>query len=154
MKAFVGKLSPNLGGLVRGGETLRVAIGEFAILAMDGGSYQARTEQLKGAPVKHAILEDGATAVFHYLGVPRTASHPNLAKLFIHLVLSQDGQKLLFDIASYDHHALSGSRSAAELSDLTAKAVKPLLIDPQFVIDHPEDLQLRDDLTKILRQRG
>ncbi len=154
MKAFASRLSRNLGGLVRGGEISRIATGEFVLVVFDGGSYQARIGQLQGMPIKHVVLEDAAIAIFHYLGVPRAASHPNLAKLFIGMMLSEEGQRLLYDIAFYDHSALPGSRSITELSDLKAKRIDVLVIDPKFTLEHPEAVQLRDELTKILRQRS
>jgi len=153
MKAFVTRLSQNIGGLLRCEETERVASGEFAMLVLDCGSYQAHREQAKGAPVGHVIPEDAGLVVFWYMGVPRTAAHPNLAKLYINLVLTEEGQKIIYESTLTDHYALPGSQSAAELGDLKAKGVKLSRIDLKFALEHPENTKLRAELTKILREK-
>jgi ABC-type Fe3+ transport system substrate-binding protein len=151
MKAFVSELSKHIGGLIRCGEPSRVTTGEFVMQVMDCGSYYARLEQARGAPVQHVLLEDGATMSFFYWGVPRNAAHPNLAKLFINMAMTEEGQKVIYRVYATDHYALPGSQSAAELSDLRAKRIEPLKVDAQFVADHPELRQLSADLERIVQ---
>lgn len=151
MKAFMARLAQNIGGLMRCGESSRIVSGEFIMMVMDCGSYYVRLERARGAPVEHVILEDGTTISFFYWGVPRNSSHPNLAKLFINMAMSEEGQKAVYKAYATDHYALPGSQSAAELSGLKAKGIVPLRVDAQFVAKHPELRQLSDDLQKILR---
>ena len=150
MKSFMGRFSDQVGGLIRCGENARLTTGEFLLLAMDCGSYYARLEQARGAPIAHVLIEDGTTMSFFYWGVPRNAPHPNLAKLFINMAMSEEGQKAVYRAYATDHYQLPGSQSAAELADLRAKGIEPLRIDAQFVADHPELRQLSADLEKIL----
>jgi iron(III) transport system substrate-binding protein len=153
MKAFLARLSPNISGLIRCGELSRITSGEFVMLAMDCGSYYFRLERAKGAPLGHVILEDGATLSFFYWGVPRNSTHPNLAKLFINMAMSAEGQKIVHEIYATDHYALPGSQSAAELSGVRSKGIAPLRVDAKFVAEHPVLRQLAFDLQKILREK-
>jgi iron(III) transport system substrate-binding protein len=153
MRAFVTQLSQNIAGLMRCGESTRIISGEFAMLVMDCGSFDANRLRASGAPIGHVIPEDAATVLFFYLGVPRTSAHPNLAKLYVNMLLTEEGQRLLYDIEWIDHYELPGSQSAAELAGLRAKGIEPLRMDARFVAEHPDSIKLGDDFTSILRQQ-
>jgi ABC-type Fe3+ transport system substrate-binding protein len=152
MKAFISQLSQHVAGLLRVGEDSRIASGEFAMFVMQHaqGVRQARAQ---GAPLGHVILDDSAVARFVYLGVPRNSAHPNLGKLFINMILSEEGQRIIFETYYTDHHALPGSQSAVALADIRAKGIEPLKIDLKFVLDHPELRPLNEDIQKILREK-
>jgi ABC-type Fe3+ transport system substrate-binding protein len=152
MKAFITRLSDHIGGLVRCQENNRILSQEFVIMVMNCGSYQIRREKAKGAPLEHVIPEDSATIGFFHLGVPRGSAHPNLAKLYINAVMSEEGQRLIYGMEFTDHPALPGSQSAAELKHLQGKGPGILKIDAKFVADHPELAKLSNELTKILRK--
>src|SRR5262249_56720156 len=64
MTAFVGRLSQNIAGLVRCGESTRLMSGEFVMLVMDCGSYDANRVRASGAPIGHVIPENAATVLF------------------------------------------------------------------------------------------
>ena len=151
MKAFITRLAEQVGGLIRASENERVISGEFLMLVMDGGGHQVRKQLAKGAPLGHVIPEDAGTMSFGYMGIPRTSAHPNLAKLFLNMVMSEEGQKVVFETHFTDHHELPGSQSAAALADLTAKKAKLLRMDIDFVIKHPEMSKLSNEFRKILR---
>lgn len=153
MKVFITKLADQVGGLIRASENERVISGEFIMLVMDGGGHQVRKQQLKGAPVGHIIPEDAANMSFGYMGVPRTSAHPNLAKLFINMVMSEEGQRVVFETHFTDHHELPASQSAAALAELTAKKAKLLRVDIDFVMKHPEMSKLSDEFRNILRAK-
>ena len=57
--------------------------------------------------------EDVAQVGSMYLGVPRNSTHPILAKLFINAVMSEPGQRILYETYYADHPQLPGSQSAA-----------------------------------------
>ena len=147
------RLSENIAGLTRCGELPRIMSGEFAMLVMDCGSYDANRLRAEGAPLAHVIPEDAATVLFFYMGVPRTAPHPNLAKLYVNMWLTEEGQRLYYEIEWSDHYALPGSRSATELAGLRAKGGEPLRMDARFVNERPDTIKLGDDLAKILREK-
>jgi ABC-type Fe3+ transport system substrate-binding protein len=153
MKAFVGQLSEHVGGLIRCGEDARLVTGEFALMVLNCGRYQVLIEQRRGAPLEHVIPEDAFYVGHWYMGVPRTAAHPHLAKLFVNMVLSEEGQALLYEMQYLDHHALPGSRTGAEVNQLVAKGIPPLKADVKFQLDHPELAQLADELDSILREK-
>jgi len=153
MTAFVKKLSEQVAGLIRCGEASRVISGEFHMLVIGCGSLFAHQAKAKGAPLANAILEDGTTIGYFYLGTPRTSTRPNLTKLFINMVMSEEGQKLAYKTYFSDHPDLPGSQSAAELKDLKAKGKEPLKVNVKFVTEHPELHKLGNELIKILREK-
>ena len=46
-------------------------------------------------------------------GVPRDSVHPNLARPFVNMVLSEEGQRTLYELGWVDNPAPPGSQSAA-----------------------------------------
>jgi iron(III) transport system substrate-binding protein len=152
MKAFVGQLSQQIGGLIRVGEVPRVISGEFAMLVLAGGSHHLGRPGTAGAPARLVIPADAAIAGFWYLGVPRTAAHPNLAKLYLNMLMSEEGQAVLYAVNGADHYGLPGSRSATQLNDLRAQGVDLRKIDAKYFLEHPELNELSDELVKILRE--
>lgn len=151
-KAFVKRLSEHVAGLIRATESSRIITGEFVMLVMDGGGHEARRQKAKGAPIDVVIPEDASTVGFMYMGVPRNSTRPNLAKLFINAVMTEEGQRIYYQMEFNDHYKLPGSQSVAALRDLTAKGIKPLEIDASFVAEHPEMRQLTEELRKLLRK--
>jgi ABC-type Fe3+ transport system substrate-binding protein len=149
MKAFAARLSQHVGGVMRSGEETRIVSGEFVMYVM-GNTHQTRNLQRKGAPLAYVIPVDAAVAGFQQLGVPRNSAHPNLAKLYINTLLTEEGQQILYDVAATDHHALPGSRSEAEIAELRAKGSDIFNIDTKRVLDQPEIRQLNVELDKIL----
>lgn len=149
---YVRQLSQQVGGLVRCGETDRLISGEFSMLVMDCGSYETRRQAAQGAPLGEVIPSDAATVGFWYMGVPLTSAHPNLAKLFIGAILSEEGQRIEYSLDYTDNYALPGSQSVAEVDALRAQGVEPLKVDVQFVLSHPEDEALATDVAKIFQQ--
>jgi len=153
MKGFVTRLSQQVGGLIRCGEVSRVITGEFHMMVLGCGSFFVLQAKAKGAPLGHAILDDGTTIGYFYVGVPRTSARPNLAKLFVNMALSEEGQKVAYKTYFTDHPDLPGSQSAVELKELKAKGIEPLKVNVKFVTDHPELRNLSDELRKILREK-
>jgi ABC-type Fe3+ transport system substrate-binding protein len=153
MKTFVSRLSEHVGGLIVTGEMGRIVSGEFLMLVL-GGHTQVVREKARGAPLAFVIPEDAAVVAYLHLGVPRTAAHPNLSKLFINTILTEEGQRIAYEREFTDHPDLPGSQSAVELNELKARGIQPLKVDVQFQVEHPELRGLADDLVKILREKG
>jgi ABC-type Fe3+ transport system substrate-binding protein len=153
MKGFVGRLSEQVGGLLRVGEESRVISGEFSMLVL-GNTHSARQPQSQGAPLGYVIPADSAVVRFVHLGVPRNSGHPNLAKLFINTVMSPEGQQTLFDVYYVDHYALPGSRSAADFTDIKAQGGTILEVDVPFYAAHPEIRGIAAEYEKILREKA
>jgi ABC-type Fe3+ transport system substrate-binding protein len=121
------------------------------MLVLDGGGHQVRKQQARGAPLGHVIPQDAGTVASLHMGVPRNSSRPNLAKLFINMVMSEAGQKVVFETHFTDHHELLGSQSAAGLAQLKSKGIDLLKVDVEFVTRHPEMGKLSDEFRRILR---
>jgi ABC-type Fe3+ transport system substrate-binding protein len=152
MKEFLRGLSGNAEGLIRVNEVNRIISGEFAMLVL-GSDKEATAEKSNGAPVDFVIPEDVAHVHFSLMAIPRTAPHPNLGKLFVNTVLSEEGQKILYETALGDHHELPGSRSVEKLRGLEARGIKPLRFDLKLEAAHPELQAARADFQKILQER-
>jgi len=152
MKAFVKRLSGQVAGLIRLQEETRIASGEFVMLVL-GNTHAVRPLKSKGAPLGYVVPEDAASAGFVHLGVPLNSTHPNLSKLFINMMMSEEGQKVLYDIYSADHYALPGSQSGAEMAGLTNRGVKIFDVNAKFVVDHPEITKLSTELQDILTKQ-
>jgi len=154
MRTFVTRLSENASGLLNCGEVPRVGTGEFLMFTVDCGTYTARQMQAKGEPVTDVIPVDGAVMFFWYLGVPRNAAHPNLAKLYINLFMSEAGQKLFYDSYKTDLYSLAGSRTAAEVTALESRGADILKVDINFDQAHSDIPKLAQELLHILQTKG
>ena len=153
VKDYMAKLTTNLGGLIRSGEEPRIATGEFAMMVLDTGFHQAQKQIVKGAPLQQVIPQDAGTVGFLYLGVPRNSAHPNLAKLYINALMTEQGQAALYTVAFLDHYELAGSRLAAELKQRGVDPSTFLRTDVAFVAAHPELSQLQLELQKMVTEQ-
>jgi iron(III) transport system substrate-binding protein len=153
LTAFLTRLSDQVAGLLRPSESSRVVSGEFAMLVL-ASTDTVRALQSQGAPLGGVIPEDAAQLTLNYLGVPRNSAHPNLAKLFVDMVVSEPGQEIVYEMTFTDHVGLPGSRTADELVALRAKGVQPVKLDVQFYLDHPEIQELTSLVSRVLRERS
>jgi hypothetical protein len=81
--------------------------------------------------------------------VPRNATHPHLAKLFVNAVLSERGPRILDEVSFADHPELPGSQTAAEFNDLKARG--PLEVNGRFLDERSDLPDLPHWLRAILR---
>jgi ABC-type Fe3+ transport system substrate-binding protein len=152
MKAYMARLSQQVGGLIRNSEEHRIISGEFVMLVL-GNTHNAKQNSAKGAPLASVVPEDVAQANTLNLGVPRNSAHPNLAKLYINAMLSEAGQRILFETYLTDHSELPGSRSAEDLAELRAKGIRLQKLNVRFALDHPDLPEVEQELRTILRGR-
>jgi ABC-type Fe3+ transport system substrate-binding protein len=152
---YVTRLADQVAGLMRCGESDRLVSGEFDLLVTDCGSYEARRQQAKGAPLGHVIPTDGALLNYWYMGVPRNSQHPNAAKLWVNYVMGREGQDILYESDFTDHYLVAGSKSAPEIDRLLAQGVKFTELDVEFVQrnDEKEVARIRSDMQRILQGR-
>jgi iron(III) transport system substrate-binding protein len=151
MKTFVQRLTQQVGGQIRAAEENRIVSGEFWMFVMSN-THSARHYQRQGAPIGYVMPPDAAVAGFGHLSVPRNSAHPNLGKLFINVVLSEEGQRVIWDTYAADHYALPGSGSAPEIAELKAQGSGIFDIDMKLVMERPEIRQLSGELDKILTE--
>jgi ABC-type Fe3+ transport system substrate-binding protein len=129
---YATQLSGQLAGLMGCSEYERIANGEFDILAIACNLGQARTWQARGAPVAYAIPSDAAMIQPWLLGVPRTAPHPNAAKLWVNYMLSREAQEIMFAATGLDHYRVDGSQTASEIQRMEAAGVRFHHVGLQF----------------------
>ena len=98
--------------------SFRIAAGEIVIAPL---LYNAVFPKLRdGAPVKVFFAPEGAPVTPFAAGIPKTAAHPNAAKLFLNWCLSEEGQAMMI----------------REIGNLTSLKVAPLYpdgFDPKIV---------------------
>lgn len=153
LKKFVASLSAQAAGLLNCGEHNRLVTGEFAMFVVNCGSYSVKSLQAKGAPLGYAIPEDAATVFFWYMGIPKTSGHPNLGKLYVNMIMSEEGQQIYHEGYAVDNFALPGSRSAAELKSIKSRGLPIVTVTTQFILQHPEINTLTTEIEEILRQK-
>jgi ABC-type Fe3+ transport system substrate-binding protein len=151
MKTFVARLSQQIGGLIRAAEENRIVSGEFVMFVMSN-THSARHYMRKGAPIGYALPPDGAVAGFGHLGIPRNSARPNLGKLFINVVMTEEGQRVIWETYAADNHKLPGSGSAPEVAELKAQGSGIFDIDVKLVLERPEIRHLTVELDRILTE--
>jgi ABC-type Fe3+ transport system substrate-binding protein len=143
-------LARQIAGLMRCGETERVATGEYLAVVMDCTGQDALMWQEKGAPVAQMMPLDAAQQRYYYFAVPTNAQHPNAAKLFTVYLLTPEGQKLAYDTWKIDLHFMPGSRMGAMTADYQKRDVKFKEVTVQWWSEHPEIEASRSELIKLL----
>jgi iron(III) transport system substrate-binding protein len=147
---YVRALARQIAGVMRCGETERVATGEYLALVMDCTGQDALLWQDKGAPVAQLMPLDAAEQRYYYFAVPKNAQHPNAAKLFTVFLLTEEGQRLAYDTWKIDLHFMPGSKMGAMVADYQKRGVKFKEVTTQWWSEHPEIEASRSELIKIL----
>jgi ABC-type Fe3+ transport system substrate-binding protein len=138
---YMTQFSSQLGGLIGCSDYERIVSGEFDILAIACNLGQARTWQARGAPVAYVIPSDAAMVQYWYMGIPRTAAHPNAAKLWLNYMLSREAQDILYAASSLDHYLIEGSQFASEIKKTEAAGTQIHHVGIEFI--------QRNDIRKI-----
>jgi iron(III) transport system substrate-binding protein len=147
---YVRALARQIAGVMRCGETERVATGEYLALVMDCTGQDALLWQEKGAPVAQLMPLDAAEQRYYYFAVPKNAQHPNAAKLFTIFLLTEEGQRLAYDTWKIDLHFMPNSKMGAMVDDYRKRGVKFKEVTTQWWSEHPEIDASRSELIKIL----
>jgi ABC-type Fe3+ transport system substrate-binding protein len=148
--AFAQKLSTQIAGIVRCGETDRLASGEFWALMFDCGASDAWRAKAAGAPIDQIVPTDFVQLRFFYFGIPKNAPDPNAAKVFIAYMMSAQGQKLAWDTWREDLHTFPGSHVGQQIAALRAAGATPRVLDIDWTNRHPETGPVREKLLKLL----
>jgi ABC-type Fe3+ transport system substrate-binding protein len=151
--AFTEKFSNQIAGLIRCGDTDRIASGEYLALMFDCGGSDAWRAQAAGAPIDQVVATDFVQLRFFYLGIPKNAPDPNAAKVFIAYLMTPAGQKFSWDTWKEDLHSFPGSHVGAQIAALRAKGAEPRVLDIDWTNRHPEIPAAREKILKII-QRG
>ena len=154
VKDFARKLVALSGGRLRYGEDERIVSGEFPIMANIGDAFGAMwTWQAKGAPL---VAVPGLTPIntdYFQLGVPKSAAHPNLAKLFVAFMVSKEAQAVLQKYENRSSHLVEGTMMAKYLRENNIAVQEPKESISYYLRgDSSEGLQFKEELAKILKQ--
>ena len=146
--AYARKLAPLVGGRLRQGEEERIVSGEFPIMASTGGALEAMWKwQAKGAPLVGLPGSSPATSSYYQLSVPKNSAHPNMAKLFIALMATREGQSVLEKNDMRSSYLVDGTLMAKYVKSNKIKLQSPRELNEVF---QKQDTSLEEELTKIL----
>jgi ABC-type Fe3+ transport system substrate-binding protein len=147
---YVHKFSQQLGGLIRCPDAQgKLLDGEFDLFALDCNQGNALRAQAKGEPLGFVIPSDAAILSDVYVTVPKNASHPNAAKLYVDFLLSRQAQDMFFPVDYVDSYLLPGSKTAELVNTYKAQGVKFTVSDVRFFQEN--DLaQMRQNLNQIV----
>lgn len=153
-REFLTRFTENVGGLIRCGEDERLASGEFVLLALNCGNYDAERAQRQGMPIGARVLSDVPIVGFWYVSIPKNSAHPNLATLFGAFLLTQEGQKIRYESVGATAHLIEGTPANKEYKELQAQGIQLREFTSEYVIEHGKSLgQRRDEFQKILQRR-
>jgi ABC-type Fe3+ transport system substrate-binding protein len=152
---YVTRLSEQVAGLIRCSETSRVTSGEFEVLALDCSQKNAYQAGLRGEPIAFVVPPDAPLFLNLYLGIPRTAPHPNAAKLWANYLLTREAQDILFEYDAGDSHLLAGSKTLPLAENVERAGVKLTPITVEFIQAHDEQefLNRRAHIQEIVTRR-
>src|SRR5438093_13785466 len=75
-REFLTRFTQNVAGLIRCGEEERLASGEFVLLALNCGNYEAERGRRQGMPIGARVLNDVPIVGYWYVSVPKHSAHP------------------------------------------------------------------------------
>ncbi|HEX7229443.1 MAG TPA: hypothetical protein VF452_03545 [Candidatus Binatia bacterium] len=145
---YARKLSTLVGGRLRQGEEERIVSGEFPIMASTGGALEAMWKwQAKGAPLVGLPGSTPATSSYYQLAVPKNSAHPNMAKLFVGLMVTREGQSVLEKNDMRSSYLVEGTLMANYVKSNKLKLQDPRELNEVF---QKQDTSLEEELTRIL----
>jgi len=149
--AFMQKFVKQTAGLIRCGEEERVANGEFAMLVFNCDLADANDMRQKGAPVNGRVFKDAGILSYWYLTVPSNSAHPNGAVLLAGLLLSKEGQDILWKTEKTTSHLVEGTYMNKLVKDQERQGVK-FFANPvsEVVKNHENQSRVRQKFQDIL----
>jgi ABC-type Fe3+ transport system substrate-binding protein len=149
--AFLQKFTKQVAGLIRCGEEERVANGEFAMLAFNCDLADANDMREKGAPVNGRIFKDAGILSYWYLAVPSNSAHPTAASLLAALLLTKEGQDILWKTEKTSSHLVEGTHMFKFVKDQERQGVK-FYANPvsDVVKNHENQSRVRQKFQDIL----
>ena len=149
--SFLRTFVKHVAGLIRCGEEERVANGEFAMLVFNCDLADANEMQQKGAPANGRIFKDAGILSYWYLTVPTNSAHPNAAALLAGLLLSKEGQEILWKTEKTSSHFVEGTYMNKLVKDQERQGVK-FFANPvsEVVKNHENQSRVRQKFQDIL----
>lgn len=151
---YVTQLSQTLKGLIQGNELQRISSGEFDMLAIDFGRDVAQARTNQGQPIAWSFPTDAVVVSSIYNVIPKNAAHPNMARLWINLIVSPAGQQTLFKDQFVDSTRLPGSKTAGDVKALQSQGFKVTSTNLDFAAKNQDAYaRLRPQLQKIIAKK-
>ena len=144
------KLSGQVAGIIPCRQPERLSSGEFWALVMDCGGADVPVWKSKGAPLDQMVPADFAKLSYYYLAVPKHAKSPNAARLYASYLLTDEGQRLLWQMWNRDLHTYPGSRVAKRIAALLKQGITFKEFDIAWVRAHPEIFKATKEMINIL----
>ena len=154
MIEYTKRLSKQIAGLMRCGESERITSGEFLMLAFTCGGNDVNVLKRTGAPVGHSVMEEGTVLHMRYAAIPKNSRSPNIGALLINYLMSAEGQELLWKHDGMDLHLFPGSQTKRELDGLRAAKGKIVINSPEWLASFKDYSQTQKELEAILREGG
>jgi iron(III) transport system substrate-binding protein len=151
---YTKKLSKQIAGLMRCGESERITSGEFLMLVFTCGGNDVNVLKRTGAPVGHAVMEEGTVLHMRYAAIPKNSRAPNIGALLINFLMSAEGQELLWKHDGMDLHLYPGSQTKRELDILRAAKGKVVTSSPEWLASSKNYAETQKELEGILREGG
>jgi len=151
---YTKKLSKQIAGLMRCGESERITSGEFLMLAFTCGGNDVNVLKRTGAPVGHSVMEEGTVLHMRYAAIPKNSRAPNIGALLINYLMSAEGQEMLWKHDGMDLHLFPGSQTKRELDGLRAAKGKIVINSPEWLASFKDYSATQKELEAILRDGG
>lgn len=152
MLEFTKKLSKQIAGLIRCGESERITSGEFLMLVMTCGGNDSIVLGRTGAPIAHTVVQEGTVLHMRYAGVPKNSRSPNAGALLAAYLQTPEGQALLWRHDGMDLHLYPDSHMKKEVEKVRAAGGKVLVNSPQWLGSLEGYQENQKMLEKILRE--
>ena len=151
---YVTALSKNLKGLIQGNELPRISSGEFDILAIDFGRNVAQIFADRGQPLGWSFPTDAPVLSAIYNVIPKNATHPNMARLWVDLITSKAGQEVLWKNELVDSPRLPGSKTSEDVKKLESQGFKVYATSLDFAAKNQDAYaRLRPILQQIVAKK-
>ncbi|MBI2090242.1 MAG: ABC transporter substrate-binding protein [Deltaproteobacteria bacterium] len=152
MVDFTKKLSKQIGGLLRCGESERITSGEFVMLALTCGGNDVVTMEKMGAPIGHATVAEGTILHSRYVAVPKNSRAPNAGALFAAYLFTPEGQALMWKHDGMDLYLFPEANMKKEVDKVRAVGGKVVVNSPQWLDSLKGYAEMQKELEKILRE--
>jgi iron(III) transport system substrate-binding protein len=154
MVEFTKKLSKQIAGLMRCGESERITSGEFLMLAFTCGGNDVNVMKRTGAPLAHTVMEEGTVLHMRYAAIPKNSRSPNAGALLINYLMTAEGQEILWKYDGMDLHLFPGSQTKRELDLVRAAKGKVITSSPEWLASFKDYAETQKQLEAILRDGG
>ena len=136
MVDYISKLGHQAQGILNCGGQDRVASGEFQALVLDCTGGYPNVDPYKGK-LALAVPVDAAQLQYYEVLIPKNAQHPNAAILFALYLMTEQGQRGIFNGGGIDFDYFAETHMHKFVADNESKGIKFHRIDYKFWKDNP-----------------